>query len=82
MKWKVIKKPKKKKTKPRIGDIKEKVKFAFFPTKINNNYVWLEKYIVTYEFKKYDMEFDIYDNIKEEIKCFVWLETNKRIIKK
>ena len=39
---------------PNIGDTKEKIKFAFFPVKIDHkNIVWLEKYkeIWTYEKK-------------------------------
>lgn len=37
---------------PNIGDIKEKVRFAFLPIKINKeNVVWLEKYVEVYEYK-------------------------------
>lgn len=42
-----------------LGDIKEEIKFALFPKNIDNeNVVWLEKYIETYEFKekKYRIE--------------------------
>jgi hypothetical protein len=38
---------------PNLGDKKEVVRFAFLPTKINDDTtVWLEKYIEIYEFKK------------------------------
>lgn len=57
MRWKKNKrqeiKEKIKVIKPKIGDIKEVIKFALFPTKINNDdIIWLERYIVTYEFKE------------------------------
>ncbi len=48
MEWKV----KIKKSKPKIGDVKEKIKFAFLPIKVNDNIVWLEKYIQGYEYKE------------------------------
>jgi hypothetical protein len=36
---------------PEIGDIKEKIKYAYLPTKIDEqNWIWLEKYIVVYQY--------------------------------
>jgi len=32
---------------PKYGDKKSSTKFAFWPTKINGLYVWLERYRVT-----------------------------------
>ena len=38
---------------PECGDIKENIKFAFLPKRINKKYVvWLEKYIEVYEYRK------------------------------
>lgn len=53
MRWYVEEKPKKvikiAKKGPEHGDVKIKIKFAFFPVKINEtDYVWFEKYIETY----------------------------------
>jgi hypothetical protein len=43
---------------PKIGDIKQKVRFAFLPTRINKNtVVWLEKYVNVYEYSK-SVKFD------------------------
>ena len=36
---------------PKIGDRKTIIKFAWFPKKIDNIILWLEKYECTYEFK-------------------------------
>ena len=45
-----------------IGDIKEKVKFAFLPVKVDNNIIWLKRYIRVY---KYIVIFSP-DDIKEK----------------
>lgn len=50
MKWNI--KIKKEKVLPRIGDVKTEVKYAFFPVKVENKYVWFEKYIRISEYKK------------------------------
>lgn len=45
-KWKYPKQPK-------LGETKIKIRFAWFPTKIDNsNGVWLERYIEHYEYKE------------------------------
>ena len=44
MKWTI-------KPKPKVGDIKYKIKFALFPTKVENKWVWLESYIAIYKFE-------------------------------
>lgn len=31
---------------PKYGDLKSSIKFAFWPTKVNGLYVWLESYRV------------------------------------
>ena len=41
----------KKKEEPLIGSVERKVKFAFFPTLIDNQYVWLERYWVFYKYE-------------------------------
>ena len=43
MKWK-IKEP------PQSGDRRQRHKFAWFPTKVENYKVWLETYVVTEEY--------------------------------
>jgi hypothetical protein len=46
-----VKKPKKYKKSPNTGDLQFKIKFAIFPVRINETtLVWLEKYIVIYEY--------------------------------
>ena len=47
MRWPI----KKKETK--IGTKKKKTWFAFWPKKIGNHKVWLERYWVEYEYKEY-----------------------------
>lgn len=45
---------------PSIGDKKEEIKFAIFPTKIDKeNMVWLERYICVYEYKNTKYKFYI-----------------------
>lgn len=57
MRWSVAsvryEKPKPIKPKPiKLGDKKVKIKFAWFPTYLNNtDVVWLEKYQILYEYK-------------------------------
>lgn len=53
------------KIKAMIGDKKQKIRFAVFPVKINNTWIWLEKYISNYEFKMvhYSYEEDVADLI-------------------
>lgn len=46
MKWKI-------RPIPKIGDIMTKTEFAWFPTRIGNTRVWLEKYTAIYEYVKY-----------------------------
>jgi hypothetical protein len=41
---------KKEKAKPQVGDIKQKVKFAYFPTKIGTQTIWLESYTEVFEY--------------------------------
>ena len=42
----------------KVGDIKKKIKFAFFPVKItnrlkkDNDFVWLKKYVIVFEYKQ------------------------------
>ena len=36
---------------PKVGDTKQKIKFSFFPTRINDKtIIWIEKYINIYEY--------------------------------
>ncbi len=41
------------KKKPVLGDTKEKVWFALFPVKVEDKWIWLEKYIVAYVYSTY-----------------------------
>ena len=50
---------KKEKPKPQLGDKKEKIKFALFPTKVEGVWVWLEKYIAIYEYQTYSYKKDV-----------------------
>ena len=72
MRWKIKIKPQDNKPMivgrkcPNIGDIKEKVRFAFFPVKINKeNVVWLEKYVEVYEYKIQSKRRPTVRNIKD-----------------
>jgi len=47
------------KTKPVLGDKKEKVWFALFPVKVEDKWIWLEKYIVVYEYKTWYYSQDV-----------------------
>lgn len=48
---KKINKPKKIVEIPKVGDIKQKIKFSFFPTRIDDKtIVWFEKYINLYKY--------------------------------
>lgn len=40
------------KPKPTFWDIKTVIHFAYFPTRIHNTIVWLEKYECTYRYTK------------------------------
>ena len=44
MKWTI-------KPNPKEGDIKQKIKFALFPTKVKDKWVWLERYIAIYKYE-------------------------------
>lgn len=55
MKWNV----KPKKPIPIEGDTKEKIRFAFFPTKVEDKWLWLEKYVSIYQYKKYFYRYDV-----------------------
>jgi len=39
------------KPKPQYGTQKEKIKFALFPTKVENKWVWFERYIAIYKYE-------------------------------
>jgi len=52
-KVKKVKKIKPKPKQPEIGDLKEEIKFAFFPAELTDGIiVWLENYKIIYEFKE------------------------------
>lgn len=47
------------KPKPYFWDKKTVIKYAYFPTRINNTIIWLEKYECTYRYTK-DSFWDYY----------------------
>jgi hypothetical protein len=47
------------KPKPNFCDKKTVIKFAYFPTRIDNTVIWLEKYECTYRYSK-DSFWDYY----------------------
>jgi len=70
---------------PNIGDRKEVIKFALFPTKLDKeNIIWLERYIITYEYKNikykcYNINKDSYLSTKYELcggifRPYIWLD--------
>lgn len=78
------------KPKPREGDKKQKVKFALFPTKVENTWVWLEKYIQFYEYQKYHYTHDVVVSqgiltekyITEMVETIGWCKEDRRLIHK
>lgn len=44
---------------PKLGDKKQKIRFAVFPTLVEDKWLWWEKYIQTYEFREYYYEYDV-----------------------
>lgn len=54
------------------GQEAQTIEFAFFPTRINDHWVWLEKYIQKY---KYLCINDQYDGCKCK-----WYEVNRELI--
>lgn len=45
--------------KPTLGEKKEKISFALFPIKIEDQWIWLKEYIVIYEYKKFYNSYDV-----------------------
>lgn len=43
---------------PKLGDKREVIRFAVFPRRVQDKWIWLEKYIAVQEYKKYYYEYD------------------------
>lgn len=77
------------KPKPELGDIKEKIKFALFPTKVEGLWLWFEKYIRVYEYKTYYYQMDevVSSGIFTEkyytknVEAIGWRTIDKKLIK-
>jgi hypothetical protein len=71
---------------PEVGDLKDVIKFALFPVKLNNKeHVWWEKYIITYEYKKLRRKEEWRERyIKMDCENYTefekWVEKSKRYI--
>lgn len=61
-----------KKQSPKINDIKEVRKFAFWPVRIDDEIIWLEFYYVTYEYR------DVFHYLNGD-KYPDWVEINKSV---
>lgn len=82
MRWEIKQKVKKfQKNNPQVGDIKEKVNFAFLPKRIDNYIIWLENYISICEYNEYQLEFNT-DIQKEYVTCYGWVEKERKLLKK
>lgn len=67
---------------PQIGDIKQKTKFAWLPTKLNAGYiVWLERYIEIKEYKQYKTRFPANKKFLLSFEDNDWFYTNDWIVK-
>ncbi len=85
MKWKVSPE----KAKPKVGDVKEKKCFSFFPTKVDNMWLWFEYYIGVYEYVDgfYEMDEVVSQGIFTEkyrtvsVPFQSWRKISKKIIK-
>lgn len=71
MRWNV------KTKKPKLGDRKEVIRFAFFPVRIGKKRVWFEEYIKIYKFKKVLSFVNNYPAEKKE-----WVCIKKKTIEK
>lgn len=56
MKWQSKTKPVK--IAPKLGDTKECIRFAIFPVKVQDKWVWWEKYILVKTYQEYYYEMD------------------------
>lgn len=78
------------KPKPKVGDIKESFWFAIFPIRVENKWIWLEKYITISERQlvHYDREevvddgilFQTVRNVPDTFE--MWLIIDRKLIKK
>jgi len=83
MKWTSFKKQE-----PTLGDKKEKIKFALFPVKINDVFIWFEKYIQVYEYKTYYYSHDVVVSggiftekyYTDLVQAVGWKKTDKKLI--
>lgn len=70
MEWKARKKKVKEPKKfPEYGERKEKIKFALFPKKVQDKWIWWEKYISVLEFtrKEFTEEVEVSSGLAEDI---------------
>lgn len=75
------------KTEPKLGDKKEKIEFAFFPTKVEDKWIWLEKYIAIYVYKEYYYPTDVIVSqsmfsekyYRTHVKTQGWINTEKKL---
>ena len=64
---------------PKLGEEREVIKFAYFPTRIGDSIVWLQKYSVLYQFKKtYRFTAGSFNPYPTEI--IKWVEVSKSFI--
>ena len=75
---------------PKEGDVKQKTKFALFPTLMEDKWIWLESYIQFYIYEKYLYTYDVVvsegiltEKYKTEIgETIGWVKTDKKLITK
>ena len=56
--------------KPKSGEKKNQLEFAFFPMWVEDKLIWLERYISCYEYE-FDMNYG-----------FMWVEKSRKLINK
>ena len=79
IKKKIDKKEKQIKVENKIGDKKVKIRFAFYPIRIDNNtLVWLEKYISVYKYCIIDVR-KYYKMVNISIPIYGWKLIERKI---
>jgi hypothetical protein len=62
------------KPQPRFWDKKTVIRFAYFPIRVEDNIIWLEKYECTYRYTSTDNEY--------KLNYFYWEVTEKKLLNK
>jgi hypothetical protein len=67
-------------------ETKKVIKFSFLPTKVDNKWIWLKKYVATYEYKYTSWnEYQTYgfllqNQIEKTCYGYKWILTEKHLL--